>query len=105
MARDATFGVRLNLEEAADDETGVDPAGASLDVARSKPHPDGYLAAASRLGVTPSACVVIEDAPAGIESARAAGMHVIGITTTFPRERLACDICVDDLRVVTVLAI
>jgi sugar-phosphatase len=72
------------------------------DVARSKPHPDGYLAAAARLGVAPSACVVIEDAPAGIESARAAGMPVIGITTTFPRERLACDCCIDDFRVMAV---
>jgi mannitol-1-/sugar-/sorbitol-6-phosphatase len=72
------------------------------DVTRSKPHPDGYLAAASRLGVAPSACVVIEDAPAGIEAARAAGMPVIGITTTFPQERLACEFCVDDFRVVRV---
>jgi mannitol-1-/sugar-/sorbitol-6-phosphatase len=72
------------------------------DVARSKPHPDGYLAAASRLGVAPAACVVVEDSPAGIESARAAGMTVIGITTTFPRERLACEVCVDDFRRVTV---
>lgn len=74
------------------------------DVARSKPHPDGYLAAASRLGIAPAACVVIEDAPAGIESARAAGMPVIGVTTTFPRERLDCDCCVDDFRVMTVRA-
>jgi sugar-phosphatase len=71
------------------------------DIARSKPHPDGYLAAASRLCVPPSACIVVEDAPAGIEAARAAGMPVIGITTTFPRERLACDVCVDDLRALT----
>jgi sugar-phosphatase len=72
------------------------------DVARSKPHPDGYLAAAARLGVAPSACVAVEDAPAGIESAHAAGMPVIGITTTFPRERLACDVCIDDFRAMTV---
>lgn len=72
------------------------------DVRRSKPHPEGYLAAASRLGVAPSACVVIEDAPAGIESARAAGMPVIGITTTFPRERLECDGWIDDFRDLTV---
>jgi sugar-phosphatase len=75
------------------------------DIAHSKPHPEGYLAAASRLGVPPSACVVIEDAPAGIEAAHAAGMPVIGITTTFPRERLACDVCVDDLRAMTVRAV
>jgi len=68
------------------------------DVSRSKPHPDGYLAAASRLGVAPSACVVVEDAPAGVEAARAAGMPVIGITTTFPRAQLACDVCIDEFR-------
>jgi sugar-phosphatase len=74
----------------------------SEDVRRSKPHPDGYLAAAARLGVDPAACVVIEDAHAGIESARAAGMTVIGITTTFPRERLGCDWCIDDFRAMTI---
>jgi sugar-phosphatase len=75
------------------------------DVSRSKPHPDGYLTAASRLGVAPAACIVIEDAPAGVEAARAAGMPVIGITTTFPRERLACDFCVDDFRGMTIRAV
>lgn len=74
----------------------------SDDVTRSKPHPDGYLAAAARLNVAPADCLVIEDAPAGIESARAAGMRVIGITTTFPAERLACDAIVDDFSGVTV---
>jgi sugar-phosphatase len=61
--------------------------------------------AASRLGVSPPACVVVEDAPAGIEAACAASMPVIGIATTFPRDRLACDACVDDLRAVTVRAL
>ena len=61
------------------------------DIARGKPHPDGYLAAASGLSVTPSACIVIDDALAVIESARAAGMRVIGITTTSLHERLACE--------------
>ena len=75
------------------------------DVSRSKPHPDGYLAAASRLGVAPSAYVVIEDAPAGVESARAAGMPVIGITTTFPRERLACDFSIADFHGVAIRAV
>jgi sugar-phosphatase len=75
------------------------------DVPRSKPHPDGYLAAASRLGVAPSACVVVEDAPAGVESARAAGIPVIGITTTVPRERLACDFCIDDFHAMTIRAV
>jgi mannitol-1-/sugar-/sorbitol-6-phosphatase len=67
------------------------------DIREGKPHPEGYLRAAAGLGAAPAACVVVEDAPAGIAAARAAGMRVIGVTTTFPRERLDCDWCVDDL--------
>jgi sugar-phosphatase len=49
---------------------------------RGKPDPEGYLLAARELGAAPADCVVLEDAPAGVEAGRAAGMHVIGITTT-----------------------
>jgi mannitol-1-/sugar-/sorbitol-6-phosphatase len=52
------------------------------DVDRGKPEPDGYLLAASRLGVAPAECVVIEDAPPGVAAARAAGIRVVGVTTT-----------------------
>lgn len=52
------------------------------DVERGKPDPQGYLLAAERLGTEGGECVVIEDAPAGVEAARAAGMRVIGVTTT-----------------------
>ena len=51
-------------------------------VANGKPAPDPYLLAAERLGVDPAACLVFEDAPAGIASARAAGMTVWAVTTT-----------------------
>ena len=44
------------------------------DVARGKPAPDLFLEAASRLGIAPAACVVVEDAPLGVRAARAAGM-------------------------------
>ena len=50
------------------------------DVRRGKPDPEGYLAAAGRLGLRPDACVVIEDTPAGVLAARAAGCRVIGVT-------------------------
>ncbi|MFL5614495.1 MAG: HAD-IA family hydrolase [Gemmatimonadaceae bacterium] len=59
------------------------------DVSQGKPHPEGYLAAARALGRTPSDCVVIEDAPPGIEAAIAAGMRSIGIAGTFA----AADLC------------
>jgi mannitol-1-/sugar-/sorbitol-6-phosphatase len=59
------------------------------EIAHGKPHPEGYLTAADQLGVPPRECVVIEDAPLGLEAARAAGMRSIGIIGTFPADRLA----------------
>jgi sugar-phosphatase len=58
------------------------------EISRGKPDPEGYLTAAERLGYSPAECLVIEDAPAGIESACAAGMRVIAITTTYPPRML-----------------
>ena len=52
------------------------------DAKRGKPAPDGYLFGAERLGYAPSDCIVFEDAPAGVASARAAGARVVGVTTT-----------------------
>lgn len=49
------------------------------DMAHGKPHPDIFLIAAQELGVAPSQCLVIEDATAGIEAARAGGMIGLGI--------------------------
>jgi sugar-phosphatase len=51
-------------------------------LSRGKPDPEGYLLAARSLGVDPAQCIVLEDAPAGVDAGRAAGMHVVGITTT-----------------------
>jgi len=48
-------------------------------VSASKPHPEGFLKAASLLGVEPAGCVVFEDSPAGIQAGLAAGMIVIGV--------------------------
>ena len=47
------------------------------DVTRGKPFPEPYLAAAERLGIAPADCVVVEDAAAGIESARAGAMRSV----------------------------
>lgn len=76
----------------------------SDDISHSKPHPEGYLLAAARLDVAPADCLVIEDAHAGIDAAHAAGMTVIGITTTFPREQLNCEWCIGDFRELTLSA-
>ena len=50
--------------------------------ARGKPDPLPYLLGAERVGVDAKRCVVVEDAPAGVRSGRAAGAHVIGLCTT-----------------------
>jgi mannitol-1-/sugar-/sorbitol-6-phosphatase len=58
------------------------------DVVNGKPHPEPYLKGAKLLGVTPQDCLVIEDAPAGIRSAHAGGMKVIGFASTYGKEKL-----------------
>jgi mannitol-1-/sugar-/sorbitol-6-phosphatase len=66
------------------------------DVARGKPHPDGYLYAAARLGLPAAECVVIEDAAAGVQAAHAAGMRVIGLVHGKGDSHLAnADTCID----------
>jgi len=55
---------------------------------KSKPAPDVFLLAAKMLGVDPENCLVIEDAPHGIEAAKRAGMRSAGIITTFKKELL-----------------
>lgn len=61
---------------------------AAEDVEHGKPEPDVYLTAARRLGVTPSACVVVEDAVAGVEAGHRAGMHVVAVSSTAPSIQL-----------------
>lgn len=72
------------------------------DVPRGKPSPDVYLLAAAALAVPPPECIVIEDAPAGIEAAHAAGMRVIALTTTHRRSELAADACAASLAAIHV---
>jgi sugar-phosphatase len=66
------------------------------DVDRGKPDPLPYRMAAERLGVPAAECLVVEDAPAGLASARAAGMIAIGITTTYTRAQLGAEFAVPD---------
>ena len=76
-------------------------------VARGKPAPDLFLYAARALGYAPPACLVVEDSPAGITAAKAAGMRVVAFTggshATTDRHRaaiaaLAPDALIDDIR-------
>ena len=57
-------------------------------VARGKPAPDVYLFAARQLGAEPSACVVVEDTPPGVQAGAAAGMTVFGFCAHTPEQKL-----------------
>jgi sugar-phosphatase len=68
------------------------------DVHRGKPDPEPYLLGAQRLGVSPDRCLVVEDAPAGIASARGAGCRVLAVAGTASYDALAAaDVVVDGL--------
>jgi len=69
------------------------------DVERGKPDPQPFLLAAERLEVNPVRCVVVEDAPAGLEGARRAGMRTVGILST--HEKLEADVVVKTLEALT----
>lgn len=65
---------------------------------RHKPHPEPYLLCAEGLGVKPEECVVVENAPLGIESAKSAGMVCIALTSTMERDDLRrADFVIDRL--------
>jgi sugar-phosphatase len=77
----------------------------SDDVTYGKPHPEPYLKGAELLGFDPADCLVIEDAPAGIQSALAGGMKVIGITSTYAAGALsAADAVIGKLAQIQVTA-
>lgn len=67
----------------------LDAVVGASDITRGKPDPEIFLKSAERLGVSPDECMVFEDAFAGIEAARRAGMPVIAITTSLTPDELA----------------
>ena len=72
----------------------IDAMVSADEVKKGKPDPDVFLAAAAAVSVPPSRCVVVEDAPAGVEAGRRAGMKTIGVNAKSP---LAADVYVRSL--------
>ena len=101
-------GYRANVDfvlDKCDIRRYFEVAVAGDEVTRCKPAPEIYLTAAAKLGLEPSECVVFEDAEAGIEAAKRAGIKVVALATTFTRDFLQntdADIIVDDFRDVNV---
>lgn len=86
--------------EAAMEATGLRPWFDALvsadEVGVGKPDPAVFLAAAARVGIAPRACVVVEDAPSGLEGARRAGMKSVGVLSAHHPE-LDADLVTDSL--------
>ncbi|MER6675885.1 HAD family hydrolase [Streptomyces sp. NPDC000983] len=93
------------LAEARLDAVGILPKTliAADDITRGKPDPEPYLLAARRLGVDPARCVVFEDAPAGLQAGRAAGMTTVALATTHRADELDADLVVKDLSALSAL--
>ncbi|MFE1073676.1 HAD family hydrolase [Streptomyces sp. NPDC058783] len=93
------------LAEARLDAVGILPKSlvAADDITRGKPDPEPYLLGARALGVDPAACVVFEDAPAGLRAGRAAGMRTVALATTHPAGELDADLVVEDLSALSAL--
>ncbi|AIV37458.1 HAD family hydrolase [Streptomyces sp. R1] len=93
------------LAEARLDAVGILPKTlvAADDITRGKPDPEPYLLGARALGVDPAACVVFEDAPAGLRAGRAAGMRTVALATTHPAGELDADLVVEDLSALSAL--
>lgn len=86
-----TSGPRENVELVMREtrlQAAFDAVVTGADVQRGKPAPDCFLLAAQRLNVPAAGCWVVEDAPVGIQAAQAAGMRVIALIGTHPRDRL-----------------
>jgi len=75
----------------------------SADVNKGKPEPEVFLHAAKNLNIKPENCVVIEDAPVGIEAAKRAGMMSIALTTTHNKQQLfGAQIIIKDLTEISI---
>ncbi len=75
--------VEINLREIGVPASTFDAVLTGGDATHKKPHPEVFLKAAGRLGLAPSSCVIVEDAPSGVKAAKAAGSGCLGLTTSF----------------------
>ncbi len=82
------FKLKVNLREMGLEENRFDALVNGLDIQHKKPAPDIFLEAANRLGIDPAECIVFEDAINGVQAAKTAGAHCVGITSSFTKQEL-----------------
>jgi len=100
----ATSAPALNIELGLKNlklEGIFDPIVGKVDVTHGKPHPEVYLTTLERMGMAAENCMVFEDSKPGIQSARSAGIRVVGVASGHSREELleeGASMVVDDFR-------
>ena len=89
----------INLKLLGFDEDTFDALVCGSDITHNKPHPEIFITAAQRLGLSPAECLVVEDAPSGVKSAKSAGAKCLALLTSFKKEELSlADWIINDLR-------
>jgi HAD superfamily hydrolase (TIGR01509 family) len=100
----ATSAPALNIELGLKNlklEDTFDPIVGKVDVTHGKPHPEVYLTTLERMGMAAENCIVFEDSKPGIQSARSAGIRVVGVASGHSRQELleeGASLVVDDFR-------
>lgn len=92
--------VEINLQIAGLEKDVFDAIVTGSDITRKKPDPEIYLAACAKCGISPTDCIVVEDAISGVQSGVSAGMKVIGYTSSVSEDRLlqaGADYCVGNM--------
>lgn len=92
------YKVRINLDLIGFSEADFDAIACAEDIKNNKPDPEIFLTAAAKLGLKPVECLVVEDAPGGVEAAKRAGCKCMAVMSSFSGEELSkADWIVSDL--------
>jgi beta-phosphoglucomutase len=94
------LNIEIGLRKLKLEET-FDPIVGKVDVTHGKPHPEVYLTTLERMGMAAENCMVFEDSIPGIQSARSAGIRVVGVASGHSRQELleeGASMVVDDFR-------
>jgi len=82
------YKMRINLDLIGLDENTFDSVVTGEDISNNKPNPEIFEQAAQNIGLKPEECLVIEDAPSGVEAAKKAGCKCLAVQTTFSKNEL-----------------
>lgn len=80
--------MKINLQRLGFDNVVFDALVCGYDIANNKPHPEIFITAAAKLGLSPNDCLVVEDAPSGVKAAKDSGAKCLALTTSVSEELL-----------------